>query len=203
MSDVVPHLFYRAFSFDTRDSSVEAASGEPARRLVSRARIRHTPPVKHLAFTVDAIEVPPWPYFRDVRGVFSSAARTVLEGFLRAEDAIFFETYPVALAGCDDVVHVAYSSEFVDIAWGLTASLSDGKVGKYSGIDLSKLAGRAFFFYPPGVGDVALRGDVIIALRQLGWPGYAERLPVMSGTRRVPYAEWAEHPEWTGYEPTV
>ncbi|WP_203653455.1 hypothetical protein [Demequina activiva] len=199
--EVVPHLFYRAFSFDTRASAVTTESAEPARRLVARARRLHTPPTKDLAFSVEARELSVWPYFRDATGVFSSGARDVLEMFLGAEDNIVFESYPVALEGSDDVVHVAYCSAAVDIEWGLNAPLSDGNVGRYSGVDLRKLAGRVFFFYPPAVGDVALRGDVIIALRQLGWPGYAEKLPVMRGTRRVKYEEWAEHPEWTDYQP--
>ncbi|MDN4480382.1 hypothetical protein [Demequina muriae] len=152
-------------------------------------------------FTFDEESLPPWPYFLRVPTAFSRAGRDVIDGHLGPADRIRFFEYTVTLAGgITDEVHVALPAEHIDVLspW---STVDPNGVARWWALDLSKLRDRAFFPVPEAGRTTVMRGDLVLALHELGWPGYVYELRVMDGKHMVSYDEWAEHPEWTGYEP--
>ncbi|WP_203653457.1 hypothetical protein [Demequina activiva] len=195
-------MFYRAMSFDlvTR-STASATTGEPADREYYRAARNYGAPVGKLEFTFDAATLPTWPYFMGVRTVFSRAGRDVISAHLGTADRIRFFEYTVTLAGgISDEVHVALPTEHVDVLSPWSTVAPNG-VAQWWALDLAKLRDRSFFIVPEASTDVVMRGDLILALHEIGWPGYVYELRVMDGKHMVAYEEWAEHPEWTHCQP--
>ncbi|GIG53992.1 hypothetical protein [Demequina activiva] len=199
---VVGHCFYGAFAYDAAvKSRATTVGGDSARLAVSTALKRFSTPADELVFEVTLPELPPWPYFVGVRQAFSAEARQTIEAYAAPGDRIRFVSYPVALLDdAIDKVHVALPTEHVDVLspW---STVAPSGVAQWWALDLHKLADRSFFVVPEARSNTVMRGDLLLALHELGWPGYATELRVMDGKHMVSYEEWAEHPEWTDYQP--
>ncbi|GIG53994.1 hypothetical protein [Demequina activiva] len=198
MSEVVPHLLYRVFSFDKDNRGVFTRGGG---NDIYGAEVTYGAELPDVSFAVDDVVLPPWLYVVRARTVFSERAKAVIHAYLGAEDRIGFFRLPVEMPdGRLESVHLAYSTERVDVL-SMYSTVSPHGVAQWWALELSKLNGRSFFIVPEARSNTVMRGDLLLALHELGWPGYATELRVMNGKHLVSYEEWAEHPEWTDYQP--
>ncbi|MDN4480381.1 hypothetical protein [Demequina muriae] len=199
---IIDHCLYGVFAHDpTVESRAATAGGSSALRSASIALKTFSIPAEDLVFHVSSRLLPPWPNFVGVSQVFSGAAKAAIERHLTAKDRMRFARYPVTLLdGVADTVHLALPTEHIDVLSSWSTVAPNG-VAQWWALDLHKLAHRSFFVVPEARSNTVMRGDLLLALHELGWPGYAYELRVMDGKHMVSYEEWAEHPEWTGYEP--
>lgn len=197
---VVPHALYRAFSFDIEHCG--ALTNVPDWE-VTRTEKRFGVDPPDLEFSYPAAEEPAWPDVRLVPRIFSAPAVKTIEAHLGTPDRVIFAGGSMTLADGRTVpVYVPYPTEYVDVLSPKSEVAPDG-VANWWALELCKLKGRSFFQVPHASPETAMRGDLILALAELGWPGYCDELRVWDGDRRVLYEEWADHPEWTDYTPVT
>ncbi|MDN4480385.1 hypothetical protein [Demequina muriae] len=198
--DIVPHLLYGTFSLE---EPIRGAFTSGTGRDVYRAERTFGAEPPDVAFSYQSSELPPWIYVVGATTLFSDSARETIEGYLSAQDRIAYFERTIEMAdGPIEVANLAYSTEWIDVLSPHSTVAPHG-VAMWWALELSKLRHRAFFIVPEARVHPVMRGDLLLALHELGWPGYAYELRVMDGKHMVSYEEWAEHPEWTGYEPTV
>ncbi len=194
VSDVVPHILYWALVWDPSDPI--SAHGD-SQGYLGAAEIAVGAERPNAEFSSTLVELPPWPYFVMVQKLFSSEGRRVIEAHLLPDDRVGFMEFPVTLAdGSPEHVHLAVPTERIDVLSPRSQVDSWGIARRWA-LELSKLRRRSFFGVPEAPGTTVVRGETLLALAELGGEYIVHELRVVDGDRRVDYAEWAEHPEWT------
>lgn len=198
LDEVAPNVFYLAVTYDA-DMRGVVVSGDP--RSFYRADKSRGQALPDASLEFPRRELPPWPYVARAKRLFRADARAVIEAHLGLRDHVLFHELPMTMAdGRVEPVFLAVQTDVPDVH-SPHSSFGDDGVANWWALELSKLRDRAFFPVPGSLSTTVMRGDLVLALHELGWPGYIRRLRVMDGDQMVAYAEWAEHPEWTGYEP--
>jgi hypothetical protein len=197
---VTRHCFYQVLMFD---ADVRGELTNVDERLVTRGEKTLGADLPVLEFSFPTVEQPPWPYVVLVPRISSRTALRVIESHLGDADRVMFHEGSMVMAdGRTESAFIAFPTEYVDVLSSRSEIAPHG-VALWWALELSKLTGRAFFQVPHASGTTVMRGDLILALAELGWPGYCYELRVKDGDRTVWYDEWADHPEWTDYTPPV
>ncbi len=197
IEDVVPHVFYQCTSWDSVNRAALVDDSPSLRRELRALTTSVTAPVPLARFRYPAERLPGWLTVDGMRRVFSAAGRGVIEERLLSGDRLSFIAFDVELPdGSIRQLHHARPA-------GEVEALADGSIVGRLGVarrwalELSKLHSLSFFPVPHMNVVTAVRGSTLTALAELGGAIEALPLPVVRDGRRVDYAEWAEHPEWT------
>lgn len=196
VADVVPHVFYEAFAYD----EVVRGTIDPAQaREIRRADFGEPHRLADLELHMSGLELQPWLYTPHARRIFAREAKDVIESYLESADRVRFHDVTAVLTdGSRRDAFVALPTEQVDVL-SARSEISPHGVAKRWALELSKLRDRTFFAVPHSQRTTAMRGDLILTLHALGWPGYVSPLVVVDGAQVVSLDDWAKHPEWTGF----